>query len=167
MHSVVRNLFRFMAYKDEFEVARLMTNGQFTKELSEKFEGDFSVKFHMAPPLLGRGKDERGRPLKQVFGPWLQPVLKVLSNARPLRGSVFNPFGYHEEARLHRELLSWYQDLLYQLMTSYTDANAVTWVEILACADEIRGYGPVRIKSAEAARKNVSQMVQDKTEQTA
>ncbi|WP_170334187.1 indolepyruvate ferredoxin oxidoreductase family protein [Ruegeria arenilitoris] len=167
LQSVAKNLFRFMAYKDEFEVARLMTNGQFTKELSEKFEGDFSVKFHMAPPLLSRGKDERGRPLKQVFGPWLQPVLKVLSNARPLRGTVFNPFGYHEEARLHRELLSWYQDLLDQLMTSYTDANAGTWVEIFACADEIRGYGPVRIKSAETARKNVSQMVQDQTEQTA
>ncbi|WP_170440494.1 indolepyruvate ferredoxin oxidoreductase family protein [Ruegeria arenilitoris] len=159
LRSVARNLFRFMAYKDEFEVARLMTSDHFAKDLANQFEGDFAVRFHMAPPLLSRKTDARGRPLKKAFGPWMQPVLRGLSKMRALRGTALNPFGYHAEARLHRDLLNWYQGLLDRLVAEYGDRDTETWQSILSCADEIRGYGPVRIQAAETARRKVDDLL--------
>ncbi|MBY6082317.1 indolepyruvate ferredoxin oxidoreductase family protein [Ruegeria arenilitoris] len=159
LRSVARNLFRFMAYKDEFEVARLMTSDHFAKDLANQFEGDFAVRFHMAPPLLSRKTDARGRPLKKAFEPWMQPVLRGLSKMRALRGTALNPFGYHAEARLHRDLLNWYQGLLDRLVAEYGDRDAETWHSILACADEIRGYGPVRIQAAETAKRKVEDLL--------
>ena len=159
IRTIARNLFRFMAYKDEFEVARLMTRDAFAKELAEQFEGDFKINYHMAPPLLSRKTDARGRPLKKAFGPWMQPVLRGLSKMRVLRGTSFNPFGYHAEARLHRELLNWYSGLLDRVAAEYADRDTETWHSILACADEIRGYGPVRIQAAETARRKVDELL--------
>ncbi len=152
VQSVARNLFRFMAYKDEFEVARLMTSDTFSKELAQQFDGEFTTKYHMAPPLLSWKKDGNGRPVKRAFGPWLRPVLSVLSRAKSLRGKPFNPFGYHSEARLHRQILSWYDALLTQLQTDFAVRSDADWLEILACADEVRGFGPVREESFHRAR---------------
>ena len=159
LRGIARNLFRFMAYKDEFEVARLMTSDHFSQELADRFQGNFSVRYHMAPPLLSRKRDPRGRPLKKAFGPWLHPVLQGLSMARFLRGTVLNPFGYHSEAKLHRDVLNWYQGLLDQLIAKYSDHEPGRWHDILACADEVRGYGPVRIEAAEAARKKADELL--------
>ncbi len=152
VQSVARNLFRFMAYKDEFEVARLMTSDTFSKELAQQFDGGFTTNYHMAPPLLSLRKDGNGRPVKRAFGPWLRPVLNVLSRAKSLRGKPFNPFGYHSEARLHRQILSWYDALLTQLQTDFAARSDADWLEILACADEVRGFGPVREESFHRAR---------------
>ncbi len=150
--SVARSLFKFMAYKDEFEVARLQTSSAFADELRGQFEGNFKTKYHFAPPMLSWRKDERGRPLKFTLGPWIRPVLRGLTLLRGLRRSVFNPFGYHAEARLHRDLLRWYEGLLDQLRASYSTENETIWYELLSRADEVRGYGPVRIEAARAAR---------------
>ncbi|GGH23649.1 indolepyruvate ferredoxin oxidoreductase [Cribrihabitans marinus] len=149
------NLFKLMAYKDEFEVARLMTGDAFARELSDTFEGDVTVKYHMAPPLLNWRRDARGRPGKRQFGPWLRPVLGGLSRLKGLRGSALNPFGYHEEARMHRDLLSWYEGLLDRAQADWTPAQDDRWTEILAAADEIRGYGPVRSQAAQKVRAEV------------
>ncbi len=145
----VRNLFKLMAYKDEFEVARLMTGQAFADELAQKFEGDFKVNYHMAPPILNFGKDGRGRPAKRAFGPWMQSVLGLLAKGKTLRNSPLNPFGYHSEARMHRETLSWYEDLL----DKATDAES--WQRILSVADDIRGYGPVREKAVKEAKAKI------------
>ncbi len=152
VQSVARNLFRFMAYKDEFEVARLMTSDTFSKELAQQFDGEFTAKYHMAPPLLSWKKDGNGRPVKRAFGPWLRPVLSVLSRGKSLRGKPFNPFGYHSEARLHRQILSWYDALLTRLQTDFAARSDADWLESLACADEVRGFGPVREESFHRAR---------------
>ncbi|MGV6804871.1 MAG: indolepyruvate ferredoxin oxidoreductase family protein [Ruegeria sp.] len=167
VQGVARNLFRFMAYKDEFEVARLMTSDHFAQDLANQFEGEFSVHFHMAPPMLSRKKDARGRPLKMAFGPWLRPVLRGLSKMRVLRGTVLNPFGHHTEARLHRDLLDWYQSLLDRLVAEYANRDAETWHRILACADNIRGYGPVRSKAAESARQKAEDLLRGPSAQAA
>jgi indolepyruvate ferredoxin oxidoreductase len=152
LESVARNLFRFMAYKDEFEVARLQTSQNFDNELKQQFEGDFKTSYHFAPPMLSWRKDERGRPLKFALGPWMRPVLRGLSRLRGLRGSVLNPFGYHSEARLHRDILNWYQSLLGMYLTNPSAHSEAEWLDVLSAADQIRGFGPVREESYKKAR---------------
>ncbi|MCL6282529.1 indolepyruvate ferredoxin oxidoreductase family protein [Ruegeria sp. 2012CJ41-6] len=157
MHrAVIRNLFKLMAYKDEFEVARLMSEARFAAELTGQFEGDYRVTYHMAPPLLGFRKDGRGRAVKQTFGPWLRPVLRGLAALRGLRGSLLNPFRYHHEARLHRALLKWYEGLIAQAMVDPDPTHADHWSRILAAPDDIRGYGPVRAEAADQVRASVA-----------
>ncbi len=151
IRSVARNLFRFMAYKDEYEVARLMTQGGFAREISERFEGDFKLSYHMAPPMLSWRKDERGRPRKIALGWWVHPMLRLLPRMRGLRGTIWNPFGYHAEARLHRRILDWYLALLGQMSATYDNQSPEEWLDVLNCADEIRGYGPVRADAAKDA----------------
>ncbi|MCU9836828.1 indolepyruvate ferredoxin oxidoreductase family protein [Ruegeria sp. WL0004] len=156
LRAAARNLFKLLAYKDEFEVARLMTSTDFTRELTDNFEGEFTVKYHMAPPLLSRKTDARGWPAKRAFGPWMTPVLRGLARMKGLRGSLLNPFGYHAEARLHRELTVWYSDLMANVPFC-TDPD--TALAALESADEIRGYGPVRIASAQRAKAEAARLL--------
>ncbi|MGI9369668.1 MAG: indolepyruvate ferredoxin oxidoreductase family protein [Ruegeria sp.] len=157
IRSVARNLFRFMSSKDEFEVARLMTADAFSSELEQQFEGDYKTRYHMAPPLLSWRKDGSGRPAKRAFGPWLRPVLGAMSRAKRLRHTPFNPFGYHAEARLHRDILTWYETLLDQMQINFASRTEAEWLETLSFADEVRGYGPVREDSFDKAREAVGQ----------
>ena len=160
MLASAKSLFKLMAYKDEFEVARLMTGDSFKDQIAQEFEGDYSVNYHMAPPLLSRKKDARGRPVKRSFGPWLRPALSLLTRGKALRGSRFNPFGYHEEARLHRDLLSWYETALRQVATSYKGENHAECLRILTAPMEIRGYGPVRLEAARTQRAAADALLQ-------
>ncbi len=153
LKTVARNLFKLMAYKDEFEVARLWTSDTVKHELAEKFEGDYTIQYHMAPPLLGWRKDGRGRPIKRAFGSWMQPVLSTLSHLRGLRGTALNPFGYHYEARMHRQTLAWYEDLMDRA------ENGPQWHDALSAANEIRGYGPVRADAVRKARAEVEKLL--------
>ncbi|WP_319545240.1 indolepyruvate ferredoxin oxidoreductase family protein [Ruegeria conchae] len=154
--TIARNLFRFMAYKDEFEVARLQTSPDFSAELSQQFEGNYKARYHFAPPLLSWRKDERGRPVKFALGAWMHPVLRGLSRLRGLRGSPLNPFGYHAEARLHRNILNWFEELLNMYQTNPTARSEAEWLRAFSAADQIRGFGPVREESFETARAEVS-----------
>ncbi|UWR02287.1 indolepyruvate ferredoxin oxidoreductase family protein [Ruegeria conchae] len=156
VETIARNLFRFMAYKDEFEVARLQTSSDFSEELAQQFEGDFKAKYHFAPPLLSWRKDERGRPVKFALGAWMHPILRGLSRLRGLRGSPLNPFGYHAEARLHRNILNWFEELLNMYQTNPTARSEAEWLRAFSAADQIRGFGPVREESFETARAEVS-----------
>ncbi|MBK0327405.1 indolepyruvate ferredoxin oxidoreductase family protein [Rhodobacteraceae bacterium F11138] len=150
--AAARGLFKLMAYKDEFEVARLHTDPGFAEELKSRFEGDFKVNYHLAPPLLSRRQDARGRPVKRAFGPWLTPALRGLARLKGLRGHWYNPFGHHAEARMHRDLLSWYRDLLPRVAAAYDAGQHDTCLAILNAPREIRGYGPVRSAAAAKAR---------------
>ncbi len=154
-----KSLFKLMAYKDEFEVARLLTADSFKEQIAAEFDGNYSVKYHLAPPLLARGKDSRGRPKKSAFGAWLRPALSVMAKAKGLRGSAFNPFGYHAEARLHRDLLDWYEAAMTKVARAYGADRHDTCADILAAPMEIRGYGPVRMEAAAKVRKEVDQQL--------
>ncbi|MGR3621325.1 indolepyruvate ferredoxin oxidoreductase family protein [Pseudophaeobacter sp.] len=158
--AAARSLFKLMAYKDEFEVARLMSGDSFKEQLAQEFEGDYSVHYHMAPPLLSRKTDARGRPLKRAFGPWLRPALSLLTRGKRLRGSRFNPFGYHEEARLHRSLLAWFETTLATVASNYQASKHQTCVQILKAPMDIRGYGPVRKEAATKHRTEAEALLQ-------
>ncbi|MFD3190547.1 indolepyruvate ferredoxin oxidoreductase family protein [Sedimentitalea sp. HM32M-2] len=150
--AVAKSLFRLMAYKDEFEVARLHSQSGFAAELKTQFEGDFQIRYHLAPPLFSRRKDARGRPVKREFGAWLTPVLRQLARLKRLRGTALNPFGYHAEAKLHRDLLDWYLGLLPQVAAAWSPACHDRCMDVLTAPEDIRGYGPVRIAAASTAR---------------
>ena len=143
------SLFRLMAIKDEYEVARLHSRADFAKVLEQEFEGDFRVNYHFAPPILPLGRDARGRPRKRRFGPWMAPVLRGLSAARRVRGTLLDPFRYGADRKLDREVLEWYEAALGQVAQGFAPERQDLCREILASPQEIRGYGPVREAAAE------------------
>ncbi len=145
-----KSLFKLMAVKDEYEVARLHTEMGFAGTLADEFEEGFKVHYHMAPPLLSLGKDSRGRPAKRRFGSWMTPVLKTLARMRRLRGTALDPFGYIKERREEVALIGWYQDVLARLAARISNLNPDNARCILAAPMEMRGYGPLK---AEAVRK--------------
>ena len=101
--AVARNLFKLMAYKDEYEVARLYTDGTFTKQIEQTFEpGSLRFEFHLAPPLLARVDKITGEPRKMSFGPWMMKAFGLLRRFKGLRGTAFDPFGYTAERRTER-----------------------------------------------------------------
>jgi len=145
--AVARSLFKLMAYKDEYEVARLHMDPAFLNSLKDRFEGDFSVRYHLAPPLLPMGKDARGRPNKQAFGAWMQTAFRFLMRLKGLRGTPLDPFGYTRERREERALIRWYEDLVTTHLPSITAADLEDWKERFAAPLQMRGYGPVRAEA--------------------
>ncbi len=155
--AVARNLFKLMAYKDEYEVARLYTDGSFLARLEAEFEGKPRLTFHLAPPVLNGGKDVRGRPAKRRFGPWMLPALRLLAKGRRLRGTALDPFGYLAERREERRLIVEYRDLIERLLAGLTAESLPAAVAVAAAAERIRGFGPVKAETIAAYRKEVSE----------
>ncbi|MGE0183529.1 MAG: indolepyruvate ferredoxin oxidoreductase family protein [Parvularculaceae bacterium] len=149
--AVARNLFKLMAYKDEYEVARLYTDGAFKKKLAAEFDGDYRLKFHMAPPIFNRETDAEGRPKKSEFGPWMYAALSVLKRFKGLRGTAFDPFGRTEERRIERRLIEDYMARIGQLSETLSSENLNKAIEIANIPDEIRGFGPVKLDAVKKA----------------
>jgi indolepyruvate ferredoxin oxidoreductase len=156
MDQAVRSLFKLMAIKDEYEVARLHRSPDFQAQLDAEFEPGFKINYHLAPPLIARSVDARGRPRKRVFGPWLSPVLSGLARVRRLRGTWADPFRFIQERRDEKALITWFEDLLAALPPRITDTTKDEALAILAAPLEIRGYGPVKDAAARAARDQVA-----------
>jgi indolepyruvate ferredoxin oxidoreductase len=150
--AVARNYFKLLAIKDEYEVARLYTDGEFERQVAGVFEGDYKLRYHLAPPLWARPDPKTGVPRKRKYGPWIRPLLKVLAGLRFARGRWFDPFGHTEERRLERELAAAYEAALDAMLPQLTAANHATAVEWACVPDAIRGYGHVKRTSIEAAR---------------
>ncbi|WP_299783673.1 indolepyruvate ferredoxin oxidoreductase family protein [uncultured Roseobacter sp.] len=157
--SAAKSLFRLMAYKDEYEVARLHRDPGFQARLREDFEGDFRLRYHLAPPLLSRKKDGRGRPIKRKFGPWLGPVFGVLARLKWLRGSWADPFGFHPDRRLERALIDWFDEILTQIPRLWQAGHHATVRNLVAAPTDIRGYGPVKENAAAEVRTRVAQLL--------
>ena len=153
--AAAKSLFKLMSYKDEYEVARLHGDPAFRKSLQNRFEGDFRIVHHFAPPLLGGGTDARGRPLKRAFGPAIQPALSVLARLKGLRGTALDPFGYTAERRMERGLIIWFERLLTLCETEITPANADLWQQVLSAPMDIRGYGPVKDEAVRSVKAKV------------
>jgi indolepyruvate ferredoxin oxidoreductase len=149
--TVARHLFKLMAFKDEYEVARLQTQPGFAARLAAEFDGDFKIHYHLAPPLLAKRRDARGRPGKRRFGPWMGHAMGLLAKCKGLRGTPVDPFRLTADGKLHRALLTWYQGLLDRAEQDWTEDTAATWAEILDLPSGIRGYGPVRETAAKQA----------------
>ena len=150
--AVAKSYFKLLAYKDEYEVARLYTDGTFEKSLNEQFEGDFSVTFNLAPPILSRRDPQTGQLVKRSFGRWVVPVFKVLARLKGLRGTPFDVFGYTAERRTERELIAWYEGLVAKLVQGLTRDNHALALTIAQLPLEIRGYGHVKEHNLAAVR---------------
>lgn len=149
VQEVALTLARLMAYKDEYEVARLYTGPEFMQRLRQQFSGNFKVTFHLAPPLLP-GRDLSGRPKKRAFGSWILAVFRLLAALRGLRGTAFDPFGHTAERRMERRLIEDYRALISAIVGSLNQANLAAAVELARAAYEIGGYGPVKKASVSA-----------------
>jgi indolepyruvate ferredoxin oxidoreductase len=145
-------LFKLMAYKDEYEVARLFTDGAFARQVAASFEGDLRYEFHLAPPLLARIDPESGRPRKISFGPWMMTAFRWLARLKSLRGTRLDPFGRSAERKLERRLVEDYVATLEELMRSLTPENHALAVAIAAMPEKIRGFGPVKQRHLAAAK---------------
>ncbi|HQR03238.1 MAG: indolepyruvate ferredoxin oxidoreductase family protein [Proteobacteria bacterium] len=160
--AVARNLYKLMAYKDEYEVARLYSSEEFMASLKDQFTGDYQLQFHMAPPLLSRLDPATGRPKKRAFGPWMLKALGVLAKFRGLRGSFMDPFGYLAERRLERTLITEYEALIGRILDKgLSMSNAEIALELARTPELIRGYGPVKDAGIEAARKAQEKLAAD------
>ena len=153
--TVARYLFKLMAYKDEYEVARLYAETGFLDQIKASFDGDLKFEFHLAPPLLARIDKATGEPKKIGFGPWMLSVFGVLAKFRFLRGTPLDPFGYTAERRIDRQLVRDYEALLGDVSRDLTPQNRDIFVALAAIPEKIRGYGPVKRRHLAAAKAEV------------
>jgi indolepyruvate ferredoxin oxidoreductase len=144
--AVARNLFKLMAYKDEYEVARLYAEGRFARDVAKRFTGDFKLTFHLAPPFGGNRE-------KKTFGPWLFGLMRLLASMKRLRGTVFDIFGRSAERRMERAMIADYRNMVTGISARLTPGNHKTALLLVNLPDNIRGFGHVKAASIAAAEK--------------
>jgi len=142
--AVAQYHFKLLAYKDEYEVARLLSGDEFRRTLEEEFEGDFRIEYHMAPPILQRRDPRTGRYRKRSFGSWMRPMLGLLAKFRRLRGTPFDVFGYAAHRRLERDLITEYERDIAMLAGRLNPANHNVAVRIAQWPEQVRGYDTVK-----------------------
>ena len=150
--AVARYYAKLLAYKDEYEVARLYTSGSFMKQVAATFEGDMRFTFHMAPPFLNRLHPSTGEPMKSSFGPWMMRALGLLARFKGLRGTAFDPFGRSVERQTERRLIADYEGLLDEFARSLTAGNHSLAVALAQIPEKIRGFGHVKDRQIAIAR---------------
>ncbi len=150
--AAARYLYKLMAYKDEFEVARLHTDPAFLAELDAQFPHGYSVKYNLAPPLLSKTDPVTGHPQKKQYGEWMFKAFKRLSGLKRFRGSALDVFGKTEERQTERKLIEEYVQLLDQILARLNPVNHAAAVALASVPDEIRGFGHVKEKNLVAAR---------------
>jgi indolepyruvate ferredoxin oxidoreductase len=149
--AVARYLFKLMAYKDEYEVARLHTDPAFTKKIADMFDGDVKIVHHLAPPAIAK-KNAQGELIKQPFGPWMRTAFTWLAKMKGLRGSAFDPFGRTDERKTERALIGEYRAAIDEVLATLSADKLPLAVEIARIPEEIRGYGHVKDRHLAAAR---------------
>ena len=157
--AVARGFFKLMAYKDEYEVARLYSQGDFRARLEEQFEGDFKLRIHLAPPLLAQ-RDAQGRLVKREYGPWILGAMKLLARMRGVRGTWLDVFGRTQERRDERALIDEYEATVSSLLPTLEHETLALATEIAALPQQIRGFGHVKEKSMDAARTRRGQLLE-------
>jgi indolepyruvate ferredoxin oxidoreductase len=151
--AAARYLFKLMAYKDEYEVARLYTDGAFLKQVENEFGGDnLRFEFHLAPPLLARRDATTGQPRKMSFGPWMLSAFGLLAKLKFLRGTAFDPFGRTLERRTERKLIADYEAMLGEVLAKLTPENHALAVGLAVIPEKIRGFGHVKQQHLIAAK---------------
>ena len=159
--AVAISLFKLMAYKDEYEVARLYTDGAFKAKLEQQFEGDLRLQFHLAPPMLS-SHDEQGRLKKSSYGAWVFTAMRVLAKLKFLRGTACDLFGYTNERRIERRLRDDYISLVERLLPGLTADRLSSHVELLSLPQQIRGFGHVKLATVNNYQRQLDQMLQTK-----
>ncbi len=165
--AVARYAFKLMAYKDEYEVARLFTDGDFRRRLDAAFEGDFKLRFHLAPPLLAGRDANTGELKKREYGPWVYWAFRGLARLKGLRGTRWDLFGYTRERRAERLLRDRYFADIERLSANLTQAALATAVQIAEIPEQIRGYGHIKEKAigeADAERTRLFEELEQRTD---
>ena len=157
--AVAKNLFKLMAYKDEYEVARLHAHSGFAERIARDFEGPVKLKFHLAPPLLARKHPGESEPRKMEFGPWMLPLFRLLAKLKVLRRTAFDPFGYSAERRAERQLMEEYEALIGKLLSVLRESDPAVMLELLRLPEKIRGFGPVKERAIAAAEGRKSELL--------
>jgi indolepyruvate ferredoxin oxidoreductase len=150
--AVARGFFKLMAYKDEYEVARLYADPAFRAKLAETFTDKGRISVLLAPPLLTRVDPATGRPRKMRFGPWVFPMFRILANLKGLRGTRLDPFGWSGERRAERQLIEDYEGMIGGLLLALSRRTLDKAIEIARLPQQIRGYGPVKAESMKTAK---------------
>jgi indolepyruvate ferredoxin oxidoreductase len=150
--AVAQAYHKLLAYKDEYEVARLFSNGDFENSLGAQFEGDYRLSFHLAPPLLAKLDPVSGQPQKREFGGWMLSLFRFLARCKGLRGSKLDIFGYSEERKLERALISRYEQDIDNILAQATPHNLAIAVELAGLPLKIRGFGHVKRANIEQAQ---------------
>ncbi|HYF56303.1 MAG TPA: DUF6537 domain-containing protein, partial [Salinarimonas sp.] len=159
--TVAKSLHRLMAYKDEYEVARLYTDGNFERQVAATFEGEnLRYEFHLAPPLLARVDPATGRPRKMSFGPWMMRAFRLLAKARRLRGTPLDVFGYTHERRMERALMTEFEGRIGEIVERLTPANHALAVGLAAIPQKMRGFGFIKERNIETARKEEADLLE-------
>ena len=156
--AVADGYFRLLAIKDEYEVARLYTDGEFRRELEQRYSGPWRLHYHLAPPLLARTYPRSGRPRKIRFGPWIGPLLELLARCRGVRGSWFDPFGHTAERRLERSLIVEFERSLDAALARLTPQRHALVVELASLPAQVRGFGPVKMKNIALAQRRAAEI---------
>ncbi|MDA9314188.1 indolepyruvate ferredoxin oxidoreductase family protein [Alphaproteobacteria bacterium] len=156
--AVARYAFKLMSYKDEYEVARLYTDGTFLEQLNEQFEGDFKIEFNLAPPLISKRDFSTGYLKKQIYGPWLIHGFRVLAKLKGLRGTIWDIFGKTAERKQERLLIEDYFSLMEIVFSKLTRDNHGAAVELASIPEKIRGYGHVKEKAIIEAKSQERQV---------
>ena len=157
--AVTRYYFKLLAYKDEYEVARLYADPAFMDKVKAQFDGDYSLRFHLAPPLLAR-RNEKGELIKREYGAWMFGAFKLLAKLRFLRGTALDVFGYSEERRTERALIADYEKTVDQLLAQLTPDNHGLAVQIASIPEDIRGFGHVKARHLAAARQKEAKLLE-------
>jgi indolepyruvate ferredoxin oxidoreductase len=163
--AVARYYAKLLAYKDEYEVARLHSDGEMRKKIEGMFEGDYKVVYHLAPPLLAKTDPLTGEPRKMRFGSWTLVLFKILAKLKGLRSGPFDPFGYTEERKTERALIREYEETVGRLLAELTPQNHALAIQIASLPEEIRGYGYIKLKSIAAARSKRDELLSGLTRQ--
>jgi indolepyruvate ferredoxin oxidoreductase len=150
-HAVARYLFKLMAYKDEYEVARLHTDAAFLAKIGAQFEGDFKLHYQLAPPLLA-DRNTAGELQKRAYGPWMQTAFRLLAPLKVLRGGALDVFGYSEERRHERALVPEYRAAIETMLPKLNAANRDAALAFARLPEQIRGFGHVKARHLVAAR---------------
>ncbi len=150
--EVAKSYFKLLSYKDEYEVARLFSNGAFETALEEQFDGPYRLEFHLAPPLLARRHPDSGLPLKRRFGAWMMPVFRRLAKLKTLRGSRFDIFAYSKERKMDVQLITDFENMLDMVVPRLSPSNHGQAVELARLAQKIRGFGHVRMEAVRRSK---------------
>jgi indolepyruvate ferredoxin oxidoreductase len=149
--AVAKYLYKVMAYKDEYEVARLHTDTTFLDKIKSQFEGDFKLNYHLAPPLISK-KNDKGQLVKQKFGPTMLTGFRVLAKLKGLRGTPLDFFGKTAERKMERALIGQYKDSIEEVLRLLNDDNATVALEIARMPEQIKGFGHVKERNVQAAQ---------------
>lgn len=158
--AVAKGYAKLLAYKDEYEVARLYSDPAFMQKLRSQFDGGINLAVNLAPPLISKRDPQTGHLIKREFGPWVFTVFKLLAKCKGLRGTMFDIFGYTEERRKERQLISDYEALLQEICDDLSAHNYETAIELASLPEIIRGFGHVKEKNIVEAKKRWQQLLE-------